>query len=145
MTTRFEAKRAEKVPAGRGWDIKFGAATIVLTLLSMCGAGFAWLVNHENRDFAAEVKVCGQLTEAAALVAAARSNETALAELAKYQVIYLGVAHSVIKDEKVIDAKIAFYWTAREAIESGRMPSQDVSAATVILAENCKSMRKPWF
>lgn len=144
MSTRFEAKRAEKVPAGKGWDIKFGAATVILTLLSMCGAGFAWLVNHENRDFAAEVRVCNQLTEAAAMVAAAKSNETALAELAKYQVIYLGVAHSVIKDERVIDAKIAFYWTAKEAIDDSKMPSQEVSAATVILAESCKNMRKPW-
>lgn len=92
-----------------------------------------------------QMQICRQLSEAAALVAAAKTKETALTELAKYEVTYRGAAHTVIKDKGVIAAKKTFYWTAQEKIAKGEVPSQEISDMTVNLSESCKSMNKPWF
>lgn len=144
MAIRFAGRRGNKPNGDKGWDIRLRVAVIVLTILSMSGTAYAWWAKHVNPDFSKQVNACAQLYETAARVSAAKTKETALTELGKYEVIYRGAAHALIKDKDVIASKISFFWTAKDEIDKGKVPSDEISAASVRLSESCKSMRKPW-
>lgn len=145
MAGRTQPRAISNSKAKDAWDLRlriFGAAISLLTLL---GAGFNYVIKPRMEEKAARIKICDELSKTAATIAAATTKEEAAAAMKLYIVVYLN-AHTHDLPDAVVTAKQDFKHEVTKIIETEPLQSQAIIDRSHTLSKSCQvAANRLWF